>query len=154
MLLYESEKGKCQLLSRVQLFATPWNTGLDCHSLLQGIFPTQGSNPDLPHCRQILYQLSHEGSPENYAIYCLKKFQFIFSNPFFFSFACFIALNRTPSMMLRKKDESRHNTCFLILTEQYSACYHYQLQDFSVDSLYWSEKGSLYSLYKKSFHHK
>ena len=32
-------------------------------SLLQGIFPTQGLNPGLPHCRQILYQLSHEGSP-------------------------------------------------------------------------------------------
>ena len=29
----------------------------------RGIFPTQGSNPDLPHCRQILYQLSHKGSP-------------------------------------------------------------------------------------------
>jgi len=34
-----------------------------CLSLLQGIFPTQGSNPGLPHCRQILYQLSHKGSP-------------------------------------------------------------------------------------------
>ena len=32
-------------------------------SLLQGIFPTQGSNLGLPHCRQILYQLSHKGSP-------------------------------------------------------------------------------------------
>ena len=32
-------------------------------SLLQGIFPTQGSNPGPPHCRQILYQLSHKGSP-------------------------------------------------------------------------------------------
>ena len=31
--------------------------------LLQGIFPTQGSNPGLQHCRQILYQLSHKGSP-------------------------------------------------------------------------------------------
>jgi len=31
--------------------------------LLQGIFPTQGLNPGLPHCRQILYQLSHKGSP-------------------------------------------------------------------------------------------
>ena len=46
----------------------PWNspdqnTGLGCCSLLQGIFPTQGSNPGLPHCRQILYQLSHKGSP-------------------------------------------------------------------------------------------
>ena len=33
------------------------------HSLLQGIFPTQGSNPGLPHCRWILYLLSHQGSP-------------------------------------------------------------------------------------------
>ena len=33
------------------------------HALLQGIFPTQGSNPGLQHCRQILYQLSHKGSP-------------------------------------------------------------------------------------------
>ena len=33
------------------------------YSLLQGIFPTQGSNPGLPHCRQILYCLSHQGSP-------------------------------------------------------------------------------------------
>ena len=32
-------------------------------SLLQGIFPTQGSNLGLPYCRQILYQLSHKGSP-------------------------------------------------------------------------------------------
>ena len=32
-------------------------------SLLQGIFPTQGLNPGLPHCRRILYQLSHKGSP-------------------------------------------------------------------------------------------
>ena len=31
--------------------------------LLQGIFPTQGSNPSLWHCRQILYHLSHQGSP-------------------------------------------------------------------------------------------
>ena len=39
------------------------NTGVDCHALLQGIFPTQGSNPGLPHCRQILYCLSHQGNP-------------------------------------------------------------------------------------------
>ena len=31
--------------------------------LSRGSFPTQGSNPGLPHCRQILYQLSHQGSP-------------------------------------------------------------------------------------------
>ena len=39
------------------------NTGEGSLSLLQGIFPTQGSNPGLPHCRRILYQLSHKGSP-------------------------------------------------------------------------------------------
>ena len=39
------------------------NTGVGCHALLQGIFPTQGSNPDLPYCRQILYHLSYQGSP-------------------------------------------------------------------------------------------
>ena len=38
------------------------NTGVGSLSLLQGIFLTQGSNPDLPHCRRILYQLSHQGS--------------------------------------------------------------------------------------------
>ena len=46
----------------------PWsspgqNPGEGSLSLLQGIFPTQGSNPGLPHCRWILYQLSHQGSP-------------------------------------------------------------------------------------------
>ena len=39
------------------------NTEVDSHSLLQGIFPTQGLNQDLPHCGQILYHLSHQGSP-------------------------------------------------------------------------------------------
>ena len=39
------------------------NSGVDSLSLLQGIFPTRGSNPGLPNCRQILYQLSHKGNP-------------------------------------------------------------------------------------------
>ena len=47
---------------------SPWNslgqdTGVGSLSLLQGIFQTQGLNPGLPHCRWILYQLSHKGSP-------------------------------------------------------------------------------------------
>ena len=40
------------------------NTGVGSLSLLQGIFPTQVSNPGLWHCRQILCQLSHKGSPK------------------------------------------------------------------------------------------
>ena len=53
---------------------SPWNspgqnTGVGSLSLLQGIFPTQGSNPGLPHCRWVLYQLSHKESPkENYHV--------------------------------------------------------------------------------------
>ena len=46
----------------------PWNspgknTGVGCLSLLKGIFPTQGLNQALLHCRQILYHLSHQGEP-------------------------------------------------------------------------------------------
>ena len=39
------------------------NNGVGCHSLLEGIFPPQGSNPGLLHCRWILHQLSYQGSP-------------------------------------------------------------------------------------------
>ena len=46
----------------------PWSslgrdTEVGCHSLLQGIFPTRGSNLGLLHCRQMLYCLSHQGIP-------------------------------------------------------------------------------------------
>ena len=64
---------KWKLLSHVQLFGTPWtiwfmefscqNSGVGNLSLLQELFPTQRLNPGLPHCRQILYQLSRKGSP-------------------------------------------------------------------------------------------
>ena len=70
---------KVKLLSHARLFATPWivactkllcpwdfqgkSTGVGYHFLLQGIFPTQGSNPGLSHCRQTLYHLSHQRSP-------------------------------------------------------------------------------------------
>ena len=72
-------KWKYWSLSCVLLFATsrtiahqallcPWdspgkNTGVGCHSLLQGILLTQGLNPGLLHCRQIVYHLSHQGIP-------------------------------------------------------------------------------------------
>ena len=74
-------------LSRARLFVTPWSiactkllrpwdfpgksTGLGCHFLLQGIFPTQGSNSGLPHCRQTLYRLS------NYLNDCLNFLKFM-----------------------------------------------------------------------------
>ena len=43
------------------------NTGVGSLSLLQGIFPAQGSNPGLPHCRWILYQLNHREAQESWS---------------------------------------------------------------------------------------
>ena len=48
------------------------NTGVGCHSLLQGIFPIQRSNLGLPYCRQILYHLSHKRS--SYLLENIKLF--------------------------------------------------------------------------------
>ena len=58
----------CPTLCEPMSYTRPWNspgqnTGVGSLSLLQCIFPTQGLNPGPPHCRQILYQLSHKGSP-------------------------------------------------------------------------------------------
>ena len=66
------------LTLRPQGLYSPWdspgqNTGVGSLSLLHGIFSTQGStNPGLPHCRQILYQLSQQGTPswEHVKIFC------------------------------------------------------------------------------------
>ena len=57
-----------QSLSTYWWLLGPWdfpgkNTGVGCHFLLQGIFPTQELNRGLPHCRQTLYHLSYQGSP-------------------------------------------------------------------------------------------
>ena len=68
----KSESESCSVVSNslwLQGLYSPWNspgqaTGVSGLSLLQGIFPTQGLNPSLPHCRLILYQLSHKGSPQ------------------------------------------------------------------------------------------
>ena len=76
---YKKERKKVKSLTHVQLLVTPWTiahtrllyswdspgktTGVGYHFLLQGIFLTQGSNLGLPHFRQTLYYLSHQGSP-------------------------------------------------------------------------------------------
>ena len=67
-LLYQSESRSVMSNSfRPHGLYSPWNssrqiTGVGSCSLLQGIFLTHGSNSGLPHCRRILYQLSHKGS--------------------------------------------------------------------------------------------
>jgi len=62
---------------------SPWNspgqnTAVGSLSLVQGIFPTQESNPGLPHCRQILYQLSHKGSLNLKVLNIKKNFKDIY----------------------------------------------------------------------------
>ena len=79
--------GEWKSLSCVWLFVTPWTvqsmefsrpeSGVGSHPLIQGIFPTQGSNPGHLHCRQILYQLSHHGSPRT-GVGSLSLLQWIF----------------------------------------------------------------------------
>ena len=74
---------KWKLLSHVWLFVTPWTIQSmefswpeylsGSLSLLQGFFPTQGSNPGLPHLRQILYQVNHNGCPTIYVAYVNKN---------------------------------------------------------------------------------
>ena len=58
----------------------PWDfpgrsTGVGCHALFQGIFPTQGWNLSFLHCRQTLYHLSHQGGPRDNASELFKRFQ-------------------------------------------------------------------------------
>ena len=63
-------------------------------SILQGIFQTQGSNPDVPHCRRILYQLSHKGTPslaKGLPILLVSKNQLLVS-------VCFIEIPRLGSL--------------------------------------------------------
>jgi len=75
------ESESCSVVSdslRLHGLYSPWNspgqnTEVGSLSLLQGIFPTQGSNSGLPHCRDILYQLSHKGSP-NWSIVDLQYY--------------------------------------------------------------------------------
>ena len=98
--LIMNEKWKFSSLSRVRFFATPWtmshhvlcpwnfpgkNTRVGSHSLFQGIFLTQGSNPDLLHCKQTHYHLSHQWSPDKFS---RKKNFSIYKNKMNFMLAC------------------------------------------------------------------
>ena len=98
--LLELPNGDHPVLSRAGVSVSLWPHGLahqaplhgdspgkssrvGCHALLQGIFPTQGLNPGLPHCRWILHCLSHQGNP--YLISVLQRmFLFFLWFPFIY----------------------------------------------------------------------
>ena len=95
------ESKSCSVVSdslRLHGLYSPWNspdqnTGVGCLSLLQGIFPTQGSNPGLPHCRLIIYQLSHKGNPGSFI--CRQVlFPWYFFKNVFFLFGCSRSLSK------------------------------------------------------------
>ena len=81
---YHIEIESCSVMSnslRPHGLYSPWNslgqnTGISSLSLLQGIFPTQGLNPGLPHCRQTLNQLSHKGKKMPEVQKCFHKIFF------------------------------------------------------------------------------
>ena len=66
------------------------NTGMSCHALLQQIFPIQGLNPGLPHCKWILYCLRHQESPTNLVNYSnsLNRLKFTFLCIYFIKLEC------------------------------------------------------------------
>ena len=71
----KSESERCSVISDSHRLYSPWNspgqnTGVGSLSRFQGIFPIQGLNLGLLHCRQILYQLSHKGSPKTLKNWC------------------------------------------------------------------------------------
>ena len=74
------------------------NTGVGCHALLQRVFSTQGLNPGLPHCRWILYCLSHQGSPSkkwgtNFHVSIIRCVFLIF----------YLPISASPSFFIMKK---------------------------------------------------
>ena len=129
---------------------SPWdspgkNTGVGSHFLLQGIFPTQGSNPDLPYCRQILYCLSHQGSHRiSYSKTFLTTSLWNFPNwkvdePWFFSilppwFSFHFQSRPCPHLLLEKWETSGH------LVAQVCDCNSSQLL---CDKAAWTQKATL-----------
>ena len=81
--MYESE-GHSVMSDSLQPHGlySPWNSpgennGVGSRSLLKGVVPAQGSNPGLLHCRQILYQLSHQGSHIYIYIYNIPEIIYV-----------------------------------------------------------------------------
>ena len=81
------------------------STRVDCHVLLQGIFPTQGSDSTILHCRQILYQLSYQGSPN----YLYMDIYPLFFRLFFHVGYCRI-LNRVSQLAFWEKKKKKNHT--------------------------------------------
>ena len=87
------------------------NAGMCRHALLQGIFPTQGLNPSLPHCRQILYHPSPDGSPRilEWVAYPFSRGTSLPRNLhiIFLFYFCFCNLELTAAILSRSTTDAR-----------------------------------------------
>ena len=100
---------------------SPWNspgqnTGVSSLSLLQGIFPTQESNPGLPHCRWTLYQQSHEGSPQSFlsSVQSLSRVR-LFATPWIPAHQASLSITNSRSSLKLMSVESVMPSSHLIL---------------------------------------
>ena len=89
-----------------------------CHFCLQGIFLTQGLNTGLPHCREMLYCLSHQGSTKRIfvLIHPLHKAEHLSPVGFFF----FFFLNVQAYLKVRRRSQS--NVCYKVVKDGYVSC--------------------------------
>ena len=123
------------LILRPHGLYSPWNspgqnTGAGSLSLIQGIFPTQGSNPGLPHCKWILYQLSHKGwlvptlyvwgwgnsswSQELLFFLSIHGFTYLFNSLLVCTYYVSITVLGTGVPMATGKQTWHHGTCNLL----------------------------------------
>ena len=99
---------------------SPWNSpgqnmGVGSHSLLQGIFPTQGLNPSLSHCRHILCQLSNKGSPIWHLYILYVTFIHIWQIPMWNIWHLGIILKKKIKIICKSKsDYSKHFSVYLL----------------------------------------
>ena len=102
---------------------TPWTiqSGVGCHSLLQGIFPTQESNQGLLHCRRILYKLSYQESPDTLNIPPTTQRAFWAKNPFQYNKHSSHLRRRHLIVKLAAKPSS-HCFCSVVFVEPICRC--------------------------------
>jgi len=114
----------------------PWGfsrqeyTGVGCHVLFQGIFPTQGSNAGLPHCRQILYHLSHKGNPGGLSLLESHCPCIFISSPIFPNHTClsWSVFPITFFQSLLKLHCFLHPLCRLSFVNHFNVCLAYLLE--------------------------
>ena len=117
-------KWKWKSLSHVWFFATPWTIQLmefsrpeywvGSLSVLQWIFPTQELNPRLLHCRQILYQLSYQGSPQFSSVQSLSRV-WLFATPWIAACQASLSITNSRSSLRLTSIESMMPSSHLIL---------------------------------------